>query len=297
MKRTVSNIPQLPLLHHNHRVNFISKTMQQIDAEENDQLHQPHRHDYYSIIWVVRASGVHHIDFKSYPVKNQTIYFISPGQVHHLQLKSKPEGYVFLFTPDFLEASGIPQSFLSSLELFFACDEVKPIRPGLRETEEITLYAEQILTEFNGEQYLKQETIATWLKLFLICCRRIQAKSDRPSNPLLSRGSKIVRDFKLALELNYHRFHKVHEYARILHLSSNYLNEVIKEETGKSVKDFIQDRILLEAKRLAAHADISLKEASSTLGFDDPAHFSKFFINCSKISFTAFREQIRKNYL
>lgn len=297
MKSAVSKIPKLPLLHHNHRVNFICKTMQQIEVEENEQLHIPHRHEYYSIIWIEKAKGIHHIDFKSYPIDNQTIFFVSPEQVHHLEMQNKPIGCVFLFTADFLESNGIPQSFLSGLELFFACDEVKPIHLKQKQVGEIRLYSDHIFGEFQEEHYLKQESIAGWLKLLLISCKRFKAENTTPSPTMLSSTSKIVKDFKTALEINYASMHKVSEYASQLHLSSNYLNEVIKEETGKSAKDFIQDRIMLEAKRLATHADLSLKETAFQLGFDDPSHFSKFFSNRNGTDFTTFRNQIRNKYL
>ncbi len=297
MKSTVSGIPQLPLLHQNHRVHFICKTMQQIESEANEQLHFPHRHDYYSIIWVEKAKGVHHIDFRSYPIDNQTIFFVSPEQVHHLQILGKPIGRVFLFTAEFLESNGIPQHFLAGLELFFACDEVKPIRLKRRQVNEIRLYADEIFREFQHEQYLKQESIAAWLKLMLITCKRIKAENSSLAPASLTSTSKIVKDFKTALEANYAGMHKVSEYAALQHLSSNYLNEVIKEETGKSAKDLIQDRIMLEAKRLATHADLSLKETAYQLGFDDPSHFSKFFSNRNGTDFTTFRNQIRKKYL
>ena len=115
--------------------------------------------------------------------------------------------------------------------------------------------------------------------------------------PIQNPQSKIVKDFKNLLERNYSRYHKVSDYAGQLHLSANYLNEVIKDETRHSAKDFIQDRIILEAKRLATHSDISLKETAFQLGFDDPSHFSKFFRNCTAGDFTTFRNQIRKKYL
>ncbi|MEO6167113.1 MAG: helix-turn-helix transcriptional regulator [Chitinophagales bacterium] len=297
MKSAVSKIPQLHLLDRNQPVNFICKTMQQVSLEENDQLQQPHRHHYYTIIWIEKAKGIHHIDFKSYPLQSNTIFFIAPEQVHHLEIKGNPLGYVFLFTTDFLESNGIPQDFLSVLELFFACDEIMPVRLKPGQIPEMKMYANHIFTEFGSDNYLKQESIATWLKLLMIACKRVKEENSILNVPIQNSQSKIVKEFKQLLERNYSQHHKVSDYAGELHLSANYLNEVIKEETGHSAKDFIQDRIILEAKRLATHSDTSLKETAFQLGFDDPSHFSKFFRNCTASDFTAFRNQIRKKYL
>ncbi|MBK9730600.1 MAG: helix-turn-helix domain-containing protein [Chitinophagaceae bacterium] len=271
--------------------------MQKVEAEENNLLQFPHRHQYYTIIWIEKATGTHQIDFKSYAVSSQTIFFIGPEQVHHLLLKGKPKGRVFLFTNDFLEANGIPQQFLSGLELFFACDEIKPIRLKSSQIPEMKSYADHIFKEFANDQYLKQESIAAWLKLFLIACKRLKAENADLNSPLQNPRSRTVKEFKNLLEKNYARQHKVSDYAKALHLSANYLNEVIKEETGQSIKDLIQNRIILEAKRLATYSDYSMKETSFQLGFDDPSHFSKFFRNCTATDYTTFRNEIRKMYL
>lgn len=297
MKTPRAKIPQLSLLLRNKPVNFLCKTMQQIEEDENDQLQLPHRHDYYTIIWIEKANGTHHIDFKSYLVRSQTIYFIGPEQVHLLQLNRKPKGRVFLFTVDFLETNGIPLHFISGLGLFFACDEFTPIRLKPSQVAEMQTYAEHIFLEFAGDHYLKQETIATWLKLFLIACKRMKAeRTDKNALPPNSR-SKTVREFKSLLEKKFAQHHKVSYYASELHLTANYLNEVIREETGQSAKDLIQNRIILEAKRLATYSANSLKETAYQLGFDDPSHFSKFFRNCTHTGYSTFSRQIRKIYL
>jgi AraC-like DNA-binding protein len=296
MKNSAGTIPQLPLVHHDQPVPFLAKTIEEVEEEHNEQLEKPHRHDYYSVIWVEKGSGTHHIDFKSYRLRNNSVYFISPEQVHHLEMKSKGKGYALLFTNDFMETNGIGRSFLTGLELFFACDEVSPIQLRANHTSELKNYIKEIFREFRGNSYLREESIATWLKLFLIACKRIKAENNSQRSPLQNNSSRIVRGFKEFLEKQYKQFHKVNEYAAHLQLTSNYLNEVIKTETGLSAKDIIQDRIMLEAKRLATYSELSLKEIAYELGFDDPAHFSKYFKNITGKDFTGFRDQIRKKY-
>jgi len=87
----------------------------------------------------------------------------------------------------------------------------------------------------------------------------------------------MVRHFKEIVEQHFKKWHQVKEYAEILNVSPNYLNEVIKTAIQISAKEFIQNRITLEAKRLAIFTNKSSKEIGYDLGFDDPSHFSKFF--------------------
>jgi AraC family transcriptional regulator, transcriptional activator of pobA len=106
----------------------------------------------------------------------------------------------------------------------------------------------------------------------------------------------LVKQFKDLLDIHFIQWHKVAEYAKSLHITSNYLNELVTQETGKSAKDMIINRIMLEAKRFATYSETSLKEVAYKLGFDDPAHFSKLFKNQEEQSFTEFRASIRKKY-
>ena len=82
---------------------FVYKSMAVVEQQHPSQQEQPHRHDYFSIIFVRSAKGIHHIDFKEYPLQEDTCYFLSPEQIHHMVLEGPPDGHVLLFTPDFLQ--------------------------------------------------------------------------------------------------------------------------------------------------------------------------------------------------
>lgn len=88
----------------------------------------------------------------------------------------------------------------------------------------------------------------------------------------------------------------VTDYADELIVTPNYLNEVIKKITGFPASHHIQQRIVLEAKRQAAYSNLSMKEVAYQLGFDDMAHFSKFFKNASGQSFTDFKKALVGQY-
>jgi AraC family transcriptional activator of pobA len=66
-------------------------------------------------------------------------------------------------------------------------------------------------------------------------------------------------------------------YAQSLNISTPYLNECVKNTTGFSVSHHIQERIILEAKRLLYHSNKSVKEIATELGYDDYPYFSRLF--------------------
>jgi AraC-like DNA-binding protein len=101
-----------------------------------------------------------------------------------------------------------------------------------------------------------------------------------------------VKNFKDLLEKHFIDWKKVGDYATELNLSSDYLNNVVKATIGKTAKELIQQRTVLEAKRLGLHTNLSTKEIAYQIGFDDPSHFSKFFKNVEGASFTDFRTEL-----
>ena len=81
------------------------------------------------------------------------------------------------------------------------------------------------------------------------------------------------------------------DYASQLYVTPNYLNRIVKKITGFTASHHIQQQIILEAKRKALYLSASMKEIAYSLGFDNLAHFSKFFKNNCGMSFTDFKKQ------
>ncbi len=70
-------------------------------------------------------------------------------------------------------------------------------------------------------------------------------------------------------------------YAGLLNKSPKTISNIFSLFSKKTPLQVIQERIILEAKRLLYYTDKSIKEIAHHLGFEDAAHFSKFFKNCT----------------
>lgn len=97
--------------------------------------------------------------------------------------------------------------------------------------------------------------------------------------------------FKDLLETNYKTQKQVNYYAKEMIISEKRLNQATSKIFGKSPKEIIDDRILLEAKRILAHTNESVKEICYYLGFEEPTNFIKYFKKHSAITPTEFREK------
>ena len=101
----------------------------------------------------------------------------------------------------------------------------------------------------------------------------------------------LMKSFISLIEKKYMYWKLVKDYACELSVTPNYLNESIKRSTGYPASFHIRQRIALEAKRQAAYSDVCMKEIAYHLGFDDIAHFSKFFKSVCGKNFSDFRKE------
>ena len=291
-----NSIEKYPLKHKEEIVSFAIRTMEEIYESGSGATGRPHRHDYYTVLWVRKARGVHHIDFRDYDLLPHSLFFVTPGQVHQLEFKEKPKGVVILFTEDFLQQAGISAQFITNLHLFLDCDENPPLKVDKHTVGLFEALCYEMFKELEKSDPFSYDIIGANLKLFLIYSQRISDRKPAQTDNLASPSFHLVRRFKELVEQQYRQWHKVSEYSESLSITANHLNEVIRENLGTSAKEYVQNRIILEAKRMAYFDDSSAKSIGYELGFDDPAHFGKFFKNCVGESFTSFRSHIRDFY-
>ena len=150
--------------------------------------------------------------------------------------------------------------------------------------------AAKMMKEYSNYFLLRSQILRGYLKIFLIyLTRQFEVNTEEE---LQSRNIDLVKRFLSLIEKSYISKRMVTEYADQLIVTPNYLNEVVKKVTGHPASHHIQQRIVLEAKRQAAFSTLTMKEVAYQLGFDDIAHFSKFFKNASGQSFTDFRKSL-----
>ncbi|RYY62817.1 MAG: helix-turn-helix domain-containing protein [Chitinophagaceae bacterium] len=253
-----------------------------------------HRHNYFVIIWVISGSGRHRVDMNTYPVRDNTIFCIAPGQVHELQTDGDAHGYVISFTQEFLGAHD------NQAELIFRCSvsaspDEGPVIPVSEDMQQELLdVVNNLRKEYSNFFLLRSEILRGYLKIFLVYLSRRVDVTATTAPP--SRHTELLRTFSELLEKNFKTEHSVSGYAAAMVITPNHLNEIIKKSTGFPASHHIQQRIVLEAKRQAMYSGVSMKEIAYDLGFDDVAHFSKFFRNGTGLSFTDFKKNLADGF-
>lgn len=240
-----------------------------------DGIHFPHRHDFYNLIFITQGNGKHAIDFRSFDVQANQLFFMNDGQIHEWDLSPDIQGFTLFFKKEFYNVAE-PVFSLPHLPYFNNSGNEAPVVVfDDSEAKIIGHFFEDIYNEFKKGLAYNEAIIKTLLKIILIRALRIYEPnySDSGSNQNIAK----VRAFESLIEQNYTKFKGVKDYANLLNITPNYLNAICSKTVGKSAGEMIRDRVILEAKRLLIHSSLSICEMGYKLGYDDCSYFIRIF--------------------
>ncbi|MBX7180625.1 MAG: AraC family transcriptional regulator [Bacteroidia bacterium] len=272
-------IPVYTLIDHSEKkeVPFEFITMEEIGAQREEENHVPHRHDFFAIIWVKKGKGNHLIDYTNYSFGDNTIFFLAPGHVHLVKEEIPCQGYVILFTEEFLGL--VPDGGTSvACSMISQAVEFPYIVPNEEESRAFQKVVDSIGGEFKANELGRDEIIRSQLKVFMLLVARHRDRLSKLSgiNPLHPTND-YYRNFLVSLERNFKKVHSVSAYSEMLHITSAKLNELVKSNRGTTASQMIKDRLILEAKRNLSHTEKTVKEIAFELGFEDHSYFIRTF--------------------
>lgn len=237
---------------------------------------EPHRHNYYEIFFFVEGGGVHLLDYNELEILPNSIHFVSPGQVHQVKRDLKSSGFVLLFSREFFHLKEQNKELIFEFPFFGNKTANPTLTPDKKHFEELLQLVLNIKKEYRSEQDFTADIISSYLNILLLKCKQLFEKAQS-----LQQGdttsSTLINRFQILLEKNFNKLHMVSDYAGLLSVTPNRLNDITRKSLGRTASDLIQERILLEAKRLLLHSDISTKEIAAFLSYEDASYFSRFF--------------------
>ena len=135
--------------------------------------------------------------------------------------------------------------------------------------------------EYESEEEIKSEMLRMLLVRLIIQTTRLAKKQYCRSDEITENKFNLIRQFNVLVEIHYKKEHQVQYYAGLLNKSPKTIANIFSLYSKKTPLQIIQERIIAEAKRLFYYTDKSVKEIADELGFEEVAHFSKFFKNCT----------------
>ncbi len=244
---------------------------------------------FYKIIWCREYETEIQIDGYSVVLKKDQVIFCTPLNVVEMDLQTK--GIVaFIFNKEFFCIQTHDDQVSCNGLLFFGSSQPQIASLKAREKKLFNMIFDFFEEEFSIKDHIQGEMLRTLLKRLLILATRM-IKGNLPEPNLPNAQMDIVRKYNLLVEEHFQELHQVKDYADLLFKSPKTLSNLFKKYGEKSPLTIINERILLEAKRLLLYSDKNNEEIASNLGYKDAGHFSKFFKNNEGLSPLAFRAE------
>ncbi|SOD88714.1 helix-turn-helix domain-containing protein [Spirosoma fluviale] len=240
-------------------------------VQEFRGIDKSHTHTFYLAMWISRGSGTHTIDFKTYAIEPNQLYFLTPGQVHSWSLSADTQGFNLFFDANFFKGRFGNRLYQYP---FFHSHQHQPLLSAIPQPAlfaDLLAYAYQ---EYEDHQLNRSDVFLSFVHIVLETASRLYHEQQiGPDTHLYDR----VRQYEELLEKQFLTVREVSAYADQMNLTPNYLNHICRLVVGKTASQLWQERLLIETQRLLTHTAQSVKEIGFQLGFNDPSYFVRFF--------------------
>lgn len=235
-------------------------------------LETPQRPEFHTIyVGIGRARASHVVDFTHVALGGNHLTVVAAGRVQQFVPDRKVDAWMLLFAPERVAPSPILSPTWASPVI------------ALGDRAPFDALVAQLAAEHDRATDAQQPHILdALLHALILHAERIVGEPPPPA---------ALERFFTILERDHANTRSVAHYAKQAAISKRRLGELLAQHAGKSTKQIIDERVVLEAKRLLAHTQVSVKELAARLGFDEPTNFVKFFRHHTQTTPQAFRER------
>ncbi|MCM3804570.1 AraC family transcriptional regulator [Streptomyces sp. DR7-3] len=234
-------------------------------------VHAPMRLAFHQLITVRCGALRCSVDFTEYELTEGGWMWVRPGQIHQFRSDlGAAEGAAVLFPSGYLGAATAAAARL---------DRPAPRSPLMVPEGADAEAVRGVLDLLENERRTVSGPLEAHIEVVrhLVAVLVLRLAHLPGAQGGETAGGEVFRRFQRAVERGYTRTHRVEDYAARLGYSVRTLTRATRATVGCGAKRFIDDRVLLEAKRLLVHTDLSATAIGERLGFPDATVFTKFF--------------------
>ncbi|MFG2137204.1 helix-turn-helix domain-containing protein [Streptomyces sp. NPDC048650] len=253
------------------------------------RLSTPHRPGFHHLLLVERGRLVHSVDFREHVLAPGDLLWSRPGQVQHFGDLTGAEGRLVLFEAGFL-APGTAAA--ARAEDWYGPAVRRPEGAAARALDAALRALHQEFGELGGLPLEVHVEVLRHLLAVLVLRAAHPGGAVAGADGTCEASETYLR-FRDAVERDFTRSRRVADYARSLGYAPRTLSRATEAGAGIGAKEFIDRRVVLEAKRLLAHGDQPAARIADRLGFADATNFSKFFQRRAGTTPIAFRAAVR----
>lgn len=235
----------------------------------------PAKSTFYRIGIILQGTIHMQLGLEHFDIAPLSLTFSIPGQVHS-KSNASPDifGYYILFNPSFLQDL-LPHVQINAEFPFYDYSGAQLLHCNEQEINEIVNFIEKIDAELKADHAGKITAIKMYVYLLLLTAKRSYERQlplkDVPAT------THMVTLFHKLVGQHFLQYRQVSDYARMLHVTPNHLNRVVKNITNRTASDAIQEMLVQEAKVLLQNTSLSISEIAYQLDFSEPAAFNHFF--------------------
>lgn len=266
----------------NNTLGIEVRLLEELGETEASFINHVHRDDHYIFIFQQKGDTRMMIDFKEISANGSHVFCILPGQVHY-GISMRDAAVWFLA----VDGSLIHEQFRSVVE---ESNALVAISGAAAERLDSCFSVLAGLHQEQGQYLVMRSMADVVIGLFT----GIFSAAEESMDEIHSRTTIITRQFKGLLKHSFRDRKRPSDYAEALNISPSYLNEAVKASTGLPVSHWIQEEVIMEAKRLLFYTDNTIKQIADDLGFEDHTYFSRVFTRAEGIPPLAFRKKYRK---
>lgn len=255
-----------------------------ISAEMN-LVNYPFRTDWYICCICSAGESRGRINLVPYSLKGLEISINIPGQLlEHECMTHDFQGIFILMSKDFISGLGLPYNF----QTYMSLQEAPILSLTENQYNSMLSYCNMVrkvikIDHPNKLDIVKHLTCAFFYGMGYYFHQVAENKKLSNEEALMQRFQKIVQQY-------YKNERKVVFYAEKLHLSGGYLSTIIKNISGKTAAEWIDDYVTLEAKSLLKSTNLTIQQISDSLHFPSQSFFGKYFKRQTGMSPKKYRE-------
>lgn len=241
--------------------------------------------DLYQVTYKMCSDGSFGYGRNTYDFQEGTMVFMKPGQVvtfHEKEIEKHKAigGWSLFFHPDLIRKSQLGQHIDDYT--FFSYDVNEALHLSDEEKKTIAEIRDKIVTEYsmNIDKHSQKLIIAN-IELMLDYCTRFYDRQfytrENLNKDVVSRFEHLLKDYYNSGKALETGVPSVKFCGAELNMSSNYLSDLLKKETGRNAQEHIHHFVVDKAKTILLNSTDSVSQVAYELGFEYPQHFSKVF--------------------
>ena len=254
-------------------------------------LFENHKISFYSILLIIEGNGFHTINHKEYSYNKASVFTLNKNTIHKFS-KNKSQGYLILFTEDFIVSYLGKVEITKTLQLF---NEFL-FNPKTQLDEEVFNEFINLIKQIDNEFFIINDTLSfslirSVIHTIIIKIYRIKTKTETT----LNNGKYLTQflKFQSLVSEQCFQYKTVTYYSQEMGITTKTLNNITKSIINKSAKAFIDEIYIVQTKRLLINSELSIKEIAYKIGFENDTNFYNYFKKQTSLSPKKFKDKYK----